>query len=370
MHSTPTIGALTDRWIDLQAQATCRYASRVLALQSAADERRREWMIASDRIDLRLAYRGMYKSDGISPVWLATHFRGDRRPSVVHAHYAPPGAQLVRFVQTMRRPLVVSFYGYDASRTAYTESRLWRRRYARMFDAAAAFVVEGPHMGQRVLRLGCPEEKLHVVRLPAAEQDLQGIQADPAGRYRVVMAGRFIEKKGFDTGIRAFARAFRQVPDAELLMIGGGPLEDEYRRTAEAEGIGDRVTWGGRLPFGEFMSAIATAHVALYPSRTARDGDSEGGAPVTLIESQWLGVPSIVSTHDDLPFAAGPGAAAQLDPLDVDAWAEALRALADAPGARAELRDAGRTFVREHHSPAANAKGRERVYDLARGRSG
>jgi len=138
-------------------------------------------------------------------------------------------------------------------------------------------------------------------------------------------------------------------------------MEYEYRRLAEEKAILGRVDWAGRLPFRDFMTVIAKCDLALYPSRTALNGDSEGGAPVTLIEAQWLGVPSIVSDHADLSFVAGPSAPV-LDATDVDAWAETMREHYRNPLAVKAQSVAARAFARAHHAPETNVRAREEVY--------
>jgi len=222
-------------------------------------------------------------------------------------------------------------------------------------------------MAERVQGLGCPPEKLHVVRMPADAAALRGCEGPKADGFLCCLAGRFIEKKGFDVGIRAFARGLGDRADARLLIAGGGELEPELRRVAADAGVAGRVDWAGRLPFRDFMAAIGRAHVGLYPSRTAANGDSEGGAPVTLIEAQWLGVPSVVSSHDDLPFVAAPDGSVVLSPTDVDAWAETLRELHRSPGRVEEMAAAARGFARAHHSPEENTRERDAVYDVASG---
>jgi glycosyltransferase involved in cell wall biosynthesis len=184
----------------------------------------------------------------------------------------------------------------------------------------------------------------------------------PTDEFRVIAAGRFIEKKGFDTALRAFAKALRGRKDARLALIGGGPLETNLRRIAAEERIGGQVVWRTRLPFHEFMGEIAQARLGLYPSRTAADGDSEGGAPVTLIEAQWLGVPSLVSDHDDLPFVAAPEASHVLPPNDVSAWADHIAALYDAPARLEGMAQAARRFARDLHRPEKNLTAREQLY--------
>jgi colanic acid/amylovoran biosynthesis glycosyltransferase len=362
LHSTPLLGNLTDRWIDTQARTTDRFGSRLLGMDVAnGAERQPHWLVARDRVDLWLAYKARVKSFGLSTLWLSAQLRVSP-PSVIHAHYGAVGVQLLTLARGLRSPLVGAFYGADATKGRFTSSPVWRRRARLLFSRAAGFVAEGPAMAARIEALGCDPAKVHVVPLPADAAGLANVEVRKADTFLVSMAGRFIPKKGFDFGIRAFARAFRDASDARLLLIGGGEMEDDYRRLVDELGIGDRVEWAGRLPFEEFMTAVARSHVSLHPSRTAPDGDSEGGAPVTLIEGQWVGVPAIVSDHDDLPFVAARDGSVVLPTDSVDAWADALRGLWEDRGAVDDMSAAASNHAREHHSPEANARGRERVY--------
>ena len=367
LHSTTLLGNLTDRWISLQSRPSERYDARLLGRSLAPDGvREPTWLAAADRRDLALAHRALFKSGGASSRLLARPF-GASPPAVVHVHYGPLASVQTGLAETLGAGLVASFYGYDATESRFVESPRWRRRYRRLFERVRAVVAEGPRMAERVQDLGCPPEKLHVVRMPADAGALRDCERPKADGFLCCLAGRFIEKKGFDVGIRAFARGLGDRPDARLLIVGGGELEPELRRVAADAGVADRVDWAGRLPFREFMSAIGRAHVGLYPSRTAANGDSEGGAPVTLIEAQWLGVPSVVSSHDDLPFVAAPAGSVVLSPDDVDAWAETLRELHRSPERVEHMAAAARAFARAHHSPEENARERDAVYDVASG---
>ena len=85
---------------------------------------------------------------------------------------------------------------------------------------------------------------------------------------------------------------------------------------------------------------------------------------MTLVEMQWLGVPAIVSDHDDLPFAVAPGSPV-LSATDVDAWAEALRTFYDQRSELDALGLAGQKFVREHNGVSQNLEARELAYTAA-----
>ena len=353
---------LTEGWLDVQVANAARFDSRLLAPDlPRSGERPPEWLVARDRLDLRLAYRASQRLRGLSGAWLARPLRANP-PAVLHAHYGHRAARQLPLARALGAPLVASFYGADATLNLFTASPRWRRTYARLFDFAAAVLAEGPAMAARLEALGCPPEKLRIVRLPADAEALERVSPRHGDGFVTCMAGRFIAKKGFDVGVRAFARALRGAPDASLLLVGGGELEGELRRAVAEERITEQVRWAGRLPFDRFMAEVGAADLAMYPSRVGPDGDSEGGAPVTLIEAQWLGVPSLVSEHDDLPFAAAPGSVV-LPPDDVDAWAEALAELYEDRARLSSMGKEAAIFARAEHSPAVNLHGREAVYE-------
>jgi colanic acid/amylovoran biosynthesis glycosyltransferase len=363
LHSAPLLGGVTDRWIDLQARLSDRYDSRLLGGRVAPGAvRAPHWIVAADKPCTRLAYRWMHASRGYSVAWGALALR-ERRPKVVHAHFGDVAALQRPFARALGSALVASFYGYDATKAVYQTERRWRRAYGKLFEQGAAVIAEGPAMAARVERLGCASSKIHVVRMPADAEALATARRPKADHFLVVAAGRFIEKKGFDTAIKAFARALRGRTDARLLLLGGGELELTLRELAHREGIDAQTTWRDRLPFADFMGEISRAHVGVYPSRTASSGDSEGGAPVTLIEAQWLGVPALVSDHDDLPFVAAPNGSIVLPPLNVDRWAESLAALYDSSAELDAMAGRATEFAQDKHAPTVNLAAREAVYD-------
>jgi colanic acid/amylovoran biosynthesis glycosyltransferase len=71
-------------------------------------------------------------------------------------------------------------------------------------------------------------------------------------------------------------------------------------------------------------------HVFLSPSVTASDGDTEGGAPIALIEMAATGMPVVSTRHADIPEVLGDGLLAP--ERDVDGLVACLRQLIDAPG--------------------------------------
>lgn len=250
------------------------------------------------------------------------------QPSVIHAHYATTG-YLVGSVTSA--PLVVNTYGFDV--TVLARRGLWRKAYATLAQRASAVVVEGPAMAEAVAALGFPRDRIAIVPIAAGFGGIERRPSAPDGPLRFIACGRFVEKKGHDLAIDAFSRLGSDLgPGAELLIVGDGPLRESLQAAARASGA--RITFSGPLPRPEFLAALSRSHVFLAPSRTASNGDGEGGAPTTILDAQAVGVPVVASTHADIPFLIEDGVTGYLgDENDAESLSATIRrALAERAG--------------------------------------
>lgn len=367
-HLLSQAGAYSEIWLDAQISGTDRYRSSAWRLRGEISPYR--WSHRATHVRdvrllaetaLRLWRRGGSRGSlrPLSALLRAAASRGLKDPpAVLHAHFGTVAWEWLGLVRDWDVPLVVSFYGFDGSKREYTVEP-WRSRYVELFDRTAAVIVEGPAMMRRVEALSCSPKKLHVVRLPFANVDIpdRDVQAPP--RWSAIMAGRFVEKKGFDVGVEAFARSSA---GGRLLLVGDGPLESRLRHQVEKLGIGSRVDFVAPVPVEELTELFRRSQVALFPSRTANDGDGEGGAPLTLTLAQFVGTPVIVTDHDDLPWAAAPGT--PIVPAgDVDALAAELAGTYRTVEWRREQASRARAFVEQEHAVQRLIRAREAIYD-------
>lgn len=294
-----------------------------------------EWI---NKIHRRLAYAN----------WPGTYAGVARRfqPQLIHAHFGDRGVLMLGLAKKLGVPLVTTFYGYDVS-TLPLEAK-WVPRLAKLFAEGDAFLAEGPFMRDRLIAMGCPPDKAHVQHLGV---DLAGIpfreRAPEEGPVRLLMAASFREKKGLRYGLEAFARlASRRKGQLQLTIIGDGPLKAELRALADAWKVQPFIRWLGYQPREVFFREALAAHLFIQPSVVAADGDTEGGAPVALLEAQATGLPILATTHADIPEVTAPGESAFLVPeRDVDALEERLAFLIDHPETWPAMGRAGRRHV-------------------------
>ena len=278
----------------------------------------------------------------------------------LHAHFGWSGVAAIPAAVRTGLPLVTTFYGLDVSDPQRARGR--RNPLDRLFADGTLFVCEGSRMGRHLVANGCPPDRVRVVRIGI---DLGRWPYRPPARTRplvVLQVSRFVEKKGIDLSLRAFAAARPRLGPSELWLIGDGRLRGDIEKLAERLGIAGSVRFLGMVSYTEYLEAIRRAHVCIQPSRTARDGDTEGGAPTVLLEMQAAGIPVVATRHADIPeVVADPHPLAEEE--DVAGLADALVTVAETSEddwlARSRR---GRALVERQHDAVTLASAIEDLY--------
>ncbi|HEY7369216.1 MAG TPA: glycosyltransferase family 1 protein, partial [Thermoanaerobaculia bacterium] len=142
--------------------------------------------------------------------------------------------------------------------------------------------------------------------------------------------------KNVQNVVRAFAEA-RRAGDLPHALVLAGPMPDNPARLEallSALELSDHVRRPGIVPEEDLPGLYAGASVFLYP--TLYEGF---GLPV--VEAMASGVPVLTSATSALQEIAG-GFAYVVDPMDVDAIARGIRALALDENTRAHFAELGR----------------------------
>jgi colanic acid/amylovoran biosynthesis glycosyltransferase len=188
-------------------------------------------------------------------------------------------------------------------------------------------------MAKCIINLGCSPDKVKVQHLGI---NLQHIKFKP--RYwqpgeplKVLIAASFREKKGIPYAIEALMLLTKEV-SVELTIIGdAGPSPKEQREKQNILGTIVRANFFNNVRLLGYQSHETLFHEAyqhhifISPSVTASDGDTEGGAPVTLIEMAASGMPIVSTRHCDIPEIIQHGMTGLLaDERDVKGLADQL----------------------------------------------
>lgn len=282
--------------------------------------------------------------------------------ALIHAHFGYEGARCLRARRRSGLPMLTSFYGADVSEGGRSLS--WRKRYERLFAAGEGFVVEGTNMRQQLLKSGCPAGKIRINHLGVDLSRLQFSERGGHSEPRFLICAAFREKKGIRYAIQALAQVRDRGHKFCLVLIGDGPERPLLEGLLRDLDLQDRAEMRGMQPYSEVIAELQRCDVLLQPSVTAADGDTEGGAPVILLDAQASGVPVVATRHADIPEYVLDRQSGLLVPeRDPAALAECILYLMRHPGSWARMGRAGRQHVEQEYNACRQAERLESIYD-------
>ncbi|OKY26711.1 MULTISPECIES: TIGR04063 family PEP-CTERM/XrtA system glycosyltransferase [Thalassotalea] len=82
--------------------------------------------------------------------------------------------------------------------------------------------------------------------------------------------GSFYAYEGLDLAINALAEVVKQRQDIHLLLVGGGPQEDNLKAQVAELGLTDYVTFTGRVPHSEVGRYYSLVDLLVYPRKSMR----------------------------------------------------------------------------------------------------
>ena len=271
---------------------------------------------------------------------------------ILHAHFGYTGAQVLSVKRKTGLPLVTTFYGEDVSALANTEK--WYQAYQQLFVAGDLFLVEGSHMRQRLIGIGCPPEKIAIQRIAILLDRYPFRERPPKASHEsvhILFCGSFREKKGLLYALEAVRRAAEVYPNITFRIIGDGQLRPQVEHIIDRYHMQSYTTLLGFRSHEDMIREMQLADIFIHPSVTAANGDSEGGAPTTILEAQACGLPVLSTMHADIPNIVIPGGSALLAAeRDVEALSSHLCTLIKEPERWREMGLKGRVWVEHNHA--------------------
>ncbi|MEQ1656013.1 MAG: TIGR04063 family PEP-CTERM/XrtA system glycosyltransferase [Nitrospira sp.] len=187
-------------------------------------------------------------------------------------------------------------------------------------------------------------------------------------RLVIGFIGSFYRYEGLDLLILAMADVIKVVPNAMLLLVGGGEVEGELRKQIVALGIEKSVVLPGRIPHERIPGVYALVDVLAYPRHPMRL--TELVTPLKPLEAMAMGkalVASAVGGHRELIQDGETGVLFQ--PGNANSLAKSLDLLLTNHAFRKHLEMQGIRWVRKERSWDATTACYSSIYSAVLGRS-
>ena len=366
----PHLGGIEYHMRDLATELASR-GHEVRAI--VANEAREQISETVDGVHVtRLERSFAYASTPVAPAMRTTIVAAAGSTDVFHLHFPYPWGEMAWLgagVGGRARGGVATVLTYHSDIVRQKVlGRLYEPMLRRMLDCVDLVIASSPNMVEHSPELSRIADKcrvvpfgIHVERFAATPERLARaaeLRASIAGPV-ILFVGRLIYYKGADVLVRAMADV-----DAELVLIGNGPLREDLERLAASLGIAERVHFVEPVGDDDLAAWYHAADVFCLPS-IAR---SEAFGLVQL-EAHAAGTPVVSTTlTTGVPFVNENGVTGlTVPPGDAEALASALGTLVADESLRARL---GAQAARRAHEEFTISRMVERtlaVYDEARG---
>ncbi len=186
--------------------------------------------------------------------------------------------------------------------------------------------------------------------------------SDPADPVVILSVGRAVEKKGYETLLRALALL---PPDLNWRFehIGGGDKLSKLQALASDLNLADKIHWKGALAQEDVLHHYRKADVFALACRIASDGDRDG-LPNVLVEASSQRLPCISTSVSGVPELLVDGENGMVvPPEDPSAFATALAKMIRDPALRSRLGDAAERRVRQHFDHEASIDQLGRLFE-------
>jgi glycosyltransferase involved in cell wall biosynthesis len=219
----------------------------------------------------------------------------------------------------------------------------------------------------RMRKLGCREVSvLPQSGLPGEEiAQLGSFRFRQSNPFRLVSIGRLLHWKGFELGLRGFARFQSRYPATEYWIIGDGPERKRLHKLAQRLGVAGSVTFWGLISRRQALEKLTECDVLVHPSLHDSGGwvcleAMAAGRPVICLDLGGPGLQVTDETGIKVPACTPDQAVADL--------AAAMVRLATDPILREAMGRASQRRVEEHFDWDRKGEFLARAYaDIVRG---
>jgi glycosyltransferase involved in cell wall biosynthesis len=313
-------------------------------------------------------HEAAFKLFGVAP--RLTRRLGALNPVLLHAHYGPNGLRALPLARSLSIPLIVTFHGSDATATdlRYAKAPFGHHRYLarkeELQKGGALFLAVSHFIRRKLLEQGFPEEKVEVHYTGVDTKMFQpaSTERDPV----ILFVGRLVERKGADFLIQAVAQVQTELPAAELVVIGDGPLRADLEQQAK-ESL-RRYRFLGMRSHEEVGEWMNHASIFCAPSVKLPSGEEEAFGMV-YAEAMAMEKPVVAFDSGGVSEVVSHGHTGFLAPeRDWRALAQCLSALLQDAGLRKRFGVAGRERMIRRFDLEQRTRVLETIYARVSGR--
>jgi glycosyltransferase involved in cell wall biosynthesis len=278
------------------------------------------------------------------------------KPDILNTHYASGYGTLSRLINF--HPIVLSVWGsdvYEFPYRSYFSRRILQKNLAHADQIASTSYA----MKAQTETFIKPQNSIAITPFGVDTNIFSPLKHE-TGKFTIGIVKKMDFMYGIDYLIRAFALLIeRDFKDIELLLVGSGQHENEFKKLAKSLNVHNLCHFTGNVPNTEVPIWLNRMDVFCAPSIC---NESFG---VAVVEASACGIPVIVSDAGGLPEVVINNVTGFIIPKkDHEAIAEAIIKLIENRELTEKFGKGGRNFVLQNYEWNENASRMEQLYEM------
>ncbi|WP_420629801.1 glycosyltransferase family 4 protein [Candidatus Leptofilum sp.] len=229
---------------------------------------------------------------------------------VIHLGKPQPFNVLAARYGRRGRPIFCDCDDYEAETNKFSSG--WQKSIVRYFEDSIVRLADGLTVNTHFLQaryqsLGFPAEKIRLVpngversrfNHSPTETNLHAKwNLDPNAPIILYMGTMGLLSHPVDLLLQAFVKVQTAVPEAQLLLVGGGEDYDKLKAMAQSFGVASNTVFTGRVPPEEIPNYLRLGAVSIDPVRD--DLIAKARSPLKIVESLAVGTPVVTGDVGD-----------------------------------------------------------------------
>ena len=235
--------------------------------------------------------------------------RSEQCAAVLFGAAAPLGLMAPPLRAAGARRIVGLTHGHEAAWAGLPVARQLLRRIGDRLDVVTYL---GEYTRRHIASALSREAAGRMVQLPPGVDDTRfrpGVDGGPVrdrlgwspDRPVAVCVSRLVPRKGQDTLLRAWPDVLRRVPEAGLLLVGGGPYRRRLEGLTDRLGVRGSVAFTGSVAWADLPAYFAAGDAFAMPCRTRRGGLDVEGLGIVYLEASASGLPVVAGDSGGAP---------------------------------------------------------------------
>jgi len=255
------------------------------------------------------------------------------QPDVAHIHSPYPLGEVANWLLGRARATVITHHSDVVRQQAWL--RLYGPILRCVLRAADRIIATSPRYVETSPWLRPVQDKCVLVPMGVDPARFTPPTNQRTNQPTLLFTGRLRYYKGLTTLLQALPA----LPGVQLVVVGDGPMREEWERLADTPGLRDRVTFAGEVPDEDLPGCYHAADIFVLPANARAEAFG-----IVLLEAMASGLPCITTeVGTGTSWVVQDGVTGLVvPPRDPQALAGAIQSLLADPTQRAAMGQAAR----------------------------